>query len=205
MAAAARGPHPSRRCGAATIQENLDARTALGRGFPERLSIALPQSREHALDMLAGPETVGAMVNTAAGIAETVQIADFHVVEAGAAPRLHAERAEKRLPGSSNSMATISVRPRRGVAQFHRRRWSATPAAAEVDPARRGLFQPHDVSSPLLTGAVSAYSSNQCAAALLESRPWPRRVNQYASLDPDIHSPSGSAMRGQCDTSHKSQ
>lgn len=70
-----------------------------GRGFPERLSIALPQSREHALDMLAGPETVGAVVNTAAGIAETLQIADFDVVEAGATPRLHAERAEKRVPG----------------------------------------------------------------------------------------------------------
>ncbi len=38
------------------------------------------------------------MIDTAAGIAEAVEVADFHLIEA-AAPRLHAERAEKRLLG----------------------------------------------------------------------------------------------------------
>ena len=69
MAAVARGPHQCRRCGAATIQEDLDARIAPGSGLTERLGVALAQRREHALDMLAGPKAVGAMIDTAAGIA----------------------------------------------------------------------------------------------------------------------------------------
>ena len=38
------------------------------------------------------------MIDTAAGVAEAIEVADFHLVEA-AAPRLHAEHAEKGLLG----------------------------------------------------------------------------------------------------------
>ncbi len=94
MAAVAPGPHQCRRCGAATIQKDLDTRIAPGSGLTERLGVALAQRHEHALDMLASSEAIGAMIDTAAGVAEAVEVADFNLVEA-AAPRLHAERAKK--------------------------------------------------------------------------------------------------------------
>ena len=97
-AAVARGPHQCRRRSAAAIQEDLDARSASGGGLAERPGAALAQSREHALDVLARPEAIGAMIDAAAGIAEAIEVADFHLVEA-AAPRLHTERAEKWLIG----------------------------------------------------------------------------------------------------------
>ena len=68
------------------------------RGLAERLGAALAQRRQHALDMLAGAEAVDAMIDAAAGIGEAVEAADLHLVEA-AAPRLRAERAEKRMLG----------------------------------------------------------------------------------------------------------
>ena len=58
----------------------------------------MAQGCEHALDMLARPEAIRAMINAAAGIVEAIEVADFHLVEA-AAPRLHTECPEKRLLG----------------------------------------------------------------------------------------------------------
>jgi len=48
--------------------------------------------------VLARPEAIRAMIDTAAGIAEAIKVADLHLIE-GAASRLHAEGAEKRLLG----------------------------------------------------------------------------------------------------------
>ena len=98
MSRVARGPHQCRCCSATAIQEDLDARSASGGSLAERPGAALPQSREHALDMLARPQAIRAMIDAAAGIVEAIEVADFHLVEA-AAPRLHTERAEKWLMG----------------------------------------------------------------------------------------------------------
>ena len=150
--AVARRPQQCRCCSATAIQKHLDARTASGGGLAERPGAALAQSREHALDMLAGPKAIDAMIDAAAGIVEAVEVADFHLVEA-AAPRLHAERAEKWLIGSSASMATISVRPRQ--------RRSATSSSSVVrQPSKGGgrssTVQPSATSELLLfsTGAI---------------------------------------------------
>jgi hypothetical protein len=61
--------------------------------------------------MLAGPESVDAVIDATAGIGEAVEAADLDRVEA-AAPGLRAKRAEKGCAGSISSTATISVEPR---------------------------------------------------------------------------------------------
>ena len=154
MAAVARGPHQCRRCGAATIQEDLDARTAPGRGLAERLGAALAQRREHALDVLAGAEPVDAMIDAAAGIAEAVEVADFHLVEA-AASGLHAERAEERLLGfqrlDGNDFGAAPPAAQRDLVLV-----GGPPALQGRRPIEHGagLPVPTTLSLPLSTGAV---------------------------------------------------
>jgi hypothetical protein len=94
-------PRRRRRGATAAVKEHLDARIASAGRYAERASAALPQRRQHALDVLACPKAIGSMVEEAA---------DFHLVDA-TATGAHAERAENR-PGSIGSTAKISVRPR---------------------------------------------------------------------------------------------
>jgi hypothetical protein len=105
IAAVTSGPKQCQRCGAATIQEDLDARIAAGSGLTERLRAALAQRREHAFDMLAGSKAIGAVIDTAAGIAEGVKVSDFHLIEA-AASQLHAHAIGRalRILGAINAI-----------------------------------------------------------------------------------------------------
>jgi len=67
------GPRNHERWRLATVNENLDAGTAVSRGFAECLGAAPTQCCQHAFDVLAGAETVDAMVDTAARIGEKVE------------------------------------------------------------------------------------------------------------------------------------
>jgi hypothetical protein len=80
---------------AATPQEDFDGRTAVAGRLAIGAGAAAAQGGEHALDMLAGAQGVDAMVDAAAGIFETVEAANLHLVE-GATARANAETAEER-------------------------------------------------------------------------------------------------------------
>jgi hypothetical protein len=88
--------HASERGATAAVKEHLDARTASTGRHAERASAALPQRRQHALDVLARPKAIGSMVEAATGIGEAVEAADFHLVDA-TATGAYAERAENQL------------------------------------------------------------------------------------------------------------
>ena len=80
----------------AAVEKHLDARGAVGCRLTKGPAILLPESRQHALDMLARSKPIRAMIDAAAGIREAIEIPDFHVIEAAAAGA-HPERAENRL------------------------------------------------------------------------------------------------------------
>src|SRR5207237_9357363 len=96
--AAGSGPSQRRARNAAAVEKNLDPRTALRLGLAQRLAVAPAERCEHAFDVLAGAEPIDRMVDAAAGIDETFEAANLHLVET-AASRMHPERAVERLLG----------------------------------------------------------------------------------------------------------
>src|SRR6516164_3734455 len=71
-------------------KEYLDAWRALGGSRSEGSCAHLLQSREHAFDMLAGPKTIHAVVDAAAGIVPVGEITNLDLIKAPS-PRVHAE------------------------------------------------------------------------------------------------------------------
>ena len=62
-------------------KEDFHARRAFGRGGGESARAKLLfQRKQHALDMLARPKTVDAMVDAAAGIGPACEIADLDII-----------------------------------------------------------------------------------------------------------------------------
>jgi len=92
------GPRNHERGCLATVNENLDAGTAVSRGLAECLGAAPTQCCQHAFDVLAGAEAVDAMVDTAARIGENVEATDLDLVGT-AGLRSGAKRAEYRMLG----------------------------------------------------------------------------------------------------------
>ena len=97
-------PSDSRRRRALSPQEYLDPWGPLCGGLAKSAHAAAAQTRQDPLDMLACTEAADAMIDAAAGVRRSIEVADFHLIDRSA---LRAHRERHRRPGAR------APRPRR--------------------------------------------------------------------------------------------